>query len=54
MNSTKVQKRSKLVQLTRMKYKKLKQRLEVGQLWFDKLPNKEKAERTRPGSPKWR
>lgn len=43
-----------LKNLQTMKYKKLKARLEEAQRWFDKLPNREQAERTRPGSPKWR
>ena len=37
-----------------MKYKKRVARLEEAKRWFEKLPNKEQAERTRPGSVKWR
>ena len=38
----------------KMKYKKMKARLEEAIRWFEKLPNKEQAERTKPGSVKWR
>lgn len=37
-----------------MKYKKMKERLAKAQAWFDKLSQKDKSERTRPGSVKWR
>lgn len=37
-----------------MKYKKKLERLATGMKAWDALPNKEKAERKRPGSPKWR
>jgi len=37
-----------------MKYKNKVKRLQTGIAAFDKLPNKEQAERTRPGSVKWR
>lgn len=37
-----------------MKYKKMKERLAVGQKAWDNLSQKDKAASTRPGSVKWR
>ena len=37
-----------------MKHKNKVKRLKTGIAAFDKLPSREQAERTRPGSSKWR
>lgn len=44
----------RLKNLNLMKYKKMKERLSIGQKNWENLPQKEKAERKRPGSVKWR